>query len=176
MKQKELMRNKALYDALEELNQCGCKLNERKKMVSSILANHCNTDEEIYWQIQLFQDTFRLMEQTKFNSKGTKAIYNKIEKTKQFIKTQFEILNSHRNGTKLQQVSDQLERLRMNHNDIKNVNKELKRREKSAQAKASEYEAINAQLKIKLDEHKKSVDNMSAELGRLKRKIQKGRL
>lgn len=166
MKQKELMRNKALYDALEEFDSGGYDLETRKKMTEAILTEFSDHEDKLVWQVELFQSAFRLAKHAKINERGGHVLMNKMEKTKKFIEQQFAILDRRRKNSGL---GKQIE-------DLKAANKELKKREKAAQAKAAEYEAMNAQIKIKLDEHKKSVDNMSAELGRLKRKIQKGRL
>lgn len=98
MKQKELMRNKALYDALEELDAGGVSSEDKSAMVAEILSNHCHTDNELYWQVELFQSSFRLVKQARTSENRYSTLEKRMEKTKQFIATQFNVLKKRKFG------------------------------------------------------------------------------
>lgn len=164
MKQKEIDRIKAINTELEvfEINK---PLPEKLALLASV-----NTEEQQIekFAISLFQSVFRMTEHY-LNYSEMKQELNNLRQIVASNKELKRELSAFKNQSDtIQQLRNSNRQLRSQIADIR-----LAKRDKKEYKKIQQENAI---LKDDLATYKKSVDSLSAELGKLKRKIQKGRV
>lgn len=161
MKQKEIDRIKALNTELEvfEINK---PLPEKLALLACV-----NTEEQQIekFAISLFQAVFRMTE----HYLNYSEIKQELNNLRQVVASNKEL---KRDLSAFKNQSDTIQQLRNSNRQLRSQIADIKMDKKDNKKIMQE----NAILKDDLATYKKSVDSLSAELGRLKRKIQKGRV